>query len=116
VEGMMMAGNNHINKEDFLYLYPPAHKAVFNQRNICNQDQVLEKITFQLYMPTPLPLLTDGSISSTFQTPQNPRQLNHKVRSLQRSLQKRKLSSSLVSYIQHLERAAQMAMNMNLLL
>jgi hypothetical protein len=36
VEGMMMAGNNYINKEDFLYLYPPAHKAVFNQRNICN--------------------------------------------------------------------------------
>jgi hypothetical protein len=127
VEGMMVAGNNYIDKEDFLYLYPPAREAVFNQRNICNgfkgaglkllnQDQVLEKITFQLRMPTPPPLLTDGSISSTFQTPQNPRQLNHKVRSLQRSLQKRKLSSSPVSHIQHLERAAQMAMNMNLLL
>jgi hypothetical protein len=67
-------------------------------------------------MLTPLPLLTDGSILSTFQTPQNPLQLNHKVRSLQRSLQKRKLSSSPVSHIQHHERAAQMAMNMNLLL
>lgn len=29
VEEIMMAGNNHIDKEDFLYLYPPAHKAVF---------------------------------------------------------------------------------------
>jgi hypothetical protein len=36
VEGMIVARNNYINKEDFLYLYPPAHKAVFNQRNICN--------------------------------------------------------------------------------
>jgi hypothetical protein len=121
-----LAGNNHIDKEDFLHLYPPAREAVFTQRNICNgftgaglkllDKKVLERISFQLRTPTPPPLLTDGSISSTFQTPQNPRQLNHKVRSLQRSLQKRKLSSSLVSHIQHLERAAQMAMNMNLLL
>jgi hypothetical protein len=36
VEGIMVARNNHINKEDFLYLYPPAREAVFNQRNICN--------------------------------------------------------------------------------
>jgi hypothetical protein len=126
VEGMMVAGNNHIDKEDFLHLYPPAREKVFNQKNICSgfagaglkpfdQDQVLEKITFQLRTPTP-PLCVEGSISSTFQTPQNPRQLDHKVRSLQRSLQKRKLSSSPVSHIQHLEKAAQMAMNMNLLL
>jgi hypothetical protein len=30
VEGMMVAGNNYINKEDFLYLYPPACEAVLN--------------------------------------------------------------------------------------
>ena len=36
VKEMMMARNNHINKEDFLYLYPPAHKAVFTQQNIYN--------------------------------------------------------------------------------
>jgi hypothetical protein len=36
VEGIIVAGNNHIDKEDFLYLYPPACKAVLNQRNICN--------------------------------------------------------------------------------
>jgi hypothetical protein len=36
VEGIMVAGNNHIDKEDFLYLYPPAYKVVLNQRNICN--------------------------------------------------------------------------------
>jgi hypothetical protein len=29
VKGIIVAGNNHINKEDFLYLYPPAYKAVF---------------------------------------------------------------------------------------
>jgi hypothetical protein len=79
VEGIMVAGNNHIDKEDFLYLYPPAHEAVLNQRNICNgfkgaglrpldKDQVLQRITFQLRTPTP-PLLTEGLISSTFQTP-----------------------------------------------
>lgn len=74
----------------------------------------LRKSTFQLYTPTP-PLLIEGSISSTFQTPQNPHQLDHKVRSIQRSLQKKNLSSSPISHIQHLEKAAQMAMNMNLL-
>jgi hypothetical protein len=33
---MMMARNNYINKEDFLYLYPPARAVVFTQQNICN--------------------------------------------------------------------------------
>ena len=128
VEEMMAAGNNHIGKEDFLYLYPPARKAAFIQRSICNgfagaslkplnQYRVLEKITFQLHTPTPPPNLTEGSISSAFQTPQNPRQLDHKVRSLQTSLQKKRtLSSSPVSHIQHLEKVAQVAMNTNLLL
>ncbi|RJE26016.1 hypothetical protein PHISCL_01618 [Aspergillus sclerotialis] len=127
VERMMVAGNNHIDKEDFLYLYPPAREAVFLPRNIfngfagaglkpLNQDRVLEKVTFQLRTPTP-PLLVEGSISSAFQTPQNPRQIDRKVQSLQRSLQKKRtLSSSPVSHIQHLEKAAQMAMNTNLLL
>ena len=128
VEGMMVAGNNHIDKEDFLHLYPSARTAVFTQRNICNgfagaglkpfnKDRVFEKITFQLRTPTPPLIDVEGSVSSAFQTPQNVRQLDHKVQRLQRSLQKkRNLSSSPVSHIQHLERAAQMAMNTNLLL
>lgn len=128
VEEMMVAGNNHIDKEDFLYLYPPAREAVFTQKNICNgfagsglkpldKDRVLAKITFQLRTPTPPLIEVEGSISSAFQTPQNPCQLDRKVRSLQRSLQKKRtLSSSPISHIQHLEKAAQMAMNMNLLL
>ena len=88
VEGMMMAGNNHID-EDFLYLYPSAREAVFLPRNICNgfagaglkpldQDWVLEKITFQLHTQTP-PLLIEGSISPVLQTPQNPCQIDCKV-------------------------------------
>jgi hypothetical protein len=108
---MMMAGNNHIDKEDFLYLYPPAREAVFTQQNICNGfagaglnpldiDQVLAKITFQLRTPTPPLIDIEGSISSTFQTPQNARQLDKKVRSLQKSLQKKRtLSSSPISHI-----------------
>lgn len=60
---------------------------------------------------------SEGSISSAFQTPQTTRQLDHKVRHLQRNLtKKRQLSSSLVSHLQHLEKSAQTAMNMNLLL
>ncbi|KAJ6084345.1 hypothetical protein N7486_011145 [Penicillium sp. IBT 16267x] len=127
VEEMMAAGNNHIDKEDFLSLYPPAREKVFTRENIRNgfagaglnpldQDRVLEKVTFQLRTPTPPLIEVEGSISSAFQTPQNPRQLDQKVRSLQRSLRKRMLSSSPVSHIQHLEKAAQMAMNTNLLL
>jgi hypothetical protein len=126
LEARMIAGNNHIDKEDFLSLYPPARAEVFNSANICSgfagaglkpldQERVLAKITFQLRTPTP-PLLAEGSISSAFQTPQNIRQLDHKVRSLQKSLSTRKLSSSPISHIHHLEKAAQMAMNMNLLL
>ena len=127
VGGMMAAGNNYIDKEDFLHIYPSARKAVFTEKNICNgfagsglkplnKDWVLEKISFQLCTPTPPPL-AEGSISSAFQTPQNPRQLDHKIHNLQKSLQrKRTLSSSPVSHIQHLEKAAQMAMNTNLLL
>jgi hypothetical protein len=126
VEGLMVAGNNHIDKQDFLHLYPAARAQVFTTSNICSgfagaglkpldQDRVLEKITFQLRTPTP-PLLVEGSISSAFQTPQNSRQLDHKIRSIQRSVQKRNLSSSPVSHIQHLEKCAQMAMKTNLLL
>jgi hypothetical protein len=76
VEGMMVAGNNHIDKQDFLHLYPPARTKVFTAGNICSgftgaglkpldQDRALEKITFQLRTPTPL-LLVEGSISSAF--------------------------------------------------
>ncbi|KAJ5967099.1 DDE-domain-containing protein [Penicillium viridicatum] len=109
VENMIKARNNHIDKWDFLHLYLSACDEPFNQ------DRVLEKITFQLRTPTP-PLLTEGSISSAFQTPQNSRQIDRKVQRLQRSLQKKRtLSSSPVSHIQHLEKAAQMAINTNLL-
>ncbi|ODM22204.1 hypothetical protein SI65_03050 [Aspergillus cristatus] len=128
VETMMVAGNNHIDKVDFLHLYSPAHDQVFTGKNICNgfagaglkpfdKGRVLKKITFQLRTPTPPLIEAEGSISSALQTPQNPRQIDRKVRSLQRSLQKKRtLSSSPISHIQHLEQAAQMAMNMNLLL
>jgi hypothetical protein len=108
VEGVMVTRNNHINKEDFLHLYPLAQDKVFNQANICNgfagadlkplnKEQVLRKITFQLYILTPP--LTKGSISSAFQTPQNPHQLNQKVHTIQRSIQKQKLSSSPIAHI-----------------
>jgi hypothetical protein len=91
IEGMMVARNNHIDKEDFLHLYLPAREIIFNHENICsgfagaglkplNQDRVLEKITVQLYTPTP-PLL-EGSVLSSFQTPQNTRQLDHKLHSI----------------------------------
>lgn len=82
VEGIITTGNNHIDKEDFLHLYPPAREVVFNLENIRNSfagaglkpldaDRVLEKITFQLRTPTPP--LVEELISSTFQTPKNPR-------------------------------------------
>lgn len=128
IEDMMMGRNNHIDKTDFLSLYPTARKRVFTTENIysgfagsglkpLDKERVLAKITFQLNTPTPPPSLGEGSISSAFQTPQTTRQLDHKICSLQKSLnKKRQLSSSPVSHLQHLEKAAQMAMNMNLLL
>jgi hypothetical protein len=112
--------------KDFLSLYPDARAEVFTLADICNgfagaglkpfdQERVLSKLTFQLRTPTPP--LVEGSISSAFQTPQNTRQLDRKTCSLQNSLNgKRRLSSSPIAHIQHLEKTAQIAMNTNLLL
>ena len=129
LEGMMVAGNNHIDKEDFLSLYPTAHQMIFTKENIyggftgsglkpLDKERVLSKITFQLNTPSPPSSQEAGSsISSIFQTPQNSHQLDHKINKLQRSLnKKRQLSSSPISHLQHLEKAAQTAMNMNALL
>ena len=81
VEAMMRGGNNHIDKTDFLSLYPSAHNSVFTGDNIyggfagaglkpLDKERVLSKITFQLHTPTPPPsLVGEGSISSAFQTP-----------------------------------------------
>jgi hypothetical protein len=91
LEQRMIAGNNHIDKEDFLSLYPKARAKAFTLANICNgfagaglkpfnQERVLSKLTFQLRTPT-APLV-EGSTSSAFQTPQNTRQLDRKVRNL----------------------------------
>ena len=128
LEQWMISGNNHIDKEDFLSLYLPTRKWVFTSENICkgftgaglkplDKEQVFLKITFQLHMLTP-PALVESSASSTFQTPQNTRQLDYKIRSLQNSLAIRgqKLSSSLIFHIHHFEKAAQISMNLNLLL
>ena len=127
LEGRMKAGHNHIDKEDFLSLYPEAREKVFTSANIgqgfagaglkpFNKEQVLAKITFQLRTPTP-PTLEDSAFSA-FQTPQNAHQLDSKARSLQKSLSARRhnLSSSPVAHIHHLEKAAQMAMHTNCLL
>ena len=122
-----MAGNNHIDKEDFLHLYPSARGQVFTGKNICNgfagaglkpldKGRVLKKITFQLRTPTPPLIEVEGSISSAFQTPQNPRQIDYKVQRLQKDFKRQERFLAAQSHIQHLEKAAQMAMNMNLLL
>lgn len=123
----MIAGNNHIDKDGFSSLYPSACEKVFTKENIygdfagaaikpLDKERVLSKITLQMRTPTP-PLLTEGSISPAFQTPQNTRQLYLRIHDLQRSLnKKRQLSSSPVSHLQHLEKSAQMAMDMNILL
>lgn len=85
LEQRMVAGNNHIDKEDFLSLYPDARAEAFTSAKICSgfagaglkpldQERVLSKLTFQPRTPTPP--LAEGSISSAFQTPQNTRQLD----------------------------------------
>ncbi|KKA22268.1 hypothetical protein T310_3703 [Rasamsonia emersonii CBS 393.64] len=111
LEKRMIAGNNHIDKEDFLSLYPSARAEVFTPDNICkgfagaglkplDKERVLAKITFQLRTPTP-PASVESSVSSAFK--------------LLRILTSW-ITSSPMSHIHHLEKAAQMAMNMNLLL
>lgn len=36
LEGQIIAGNDHIDKEDFLSLYPKARAKVFTANNICS--------------------------------------------------------------------------------
>ena len=75
VKEIMATSNNYIDKEDFLHLYPPTHEKIFTQENIyggflgaglkpLNRDQVLTKITFQLYIL--ILLLIEGSTLSAF--------------------------------------------------
>jgi hypothetical protein len=77
IEGKMIAGNNHIDEEGFLSLYPPARERVFNTETIrsgfagaglksFNKERVLAKTNFQLRTPTPT--LVKGSVSA-FQAP-----------------------------------------------
>ena len=99
---MMVGGNNHIDEADFLSLYPTARERALTRANICGgfagaglkplfKERVLAKITFQLHTPSPPGLIDlEGSISSAFQTPQTTRQLDRKVRSLQKSLNKKR--------------------------
>lgn len=126
LEERIHSDNNYIDKKDFLPLYPDTRAKAFTSANIYsrfaetglklfNQERVLSKLTFQLCTPTPPP--TESSISSAFQTPQNTRQLDQKIHSLQNSLStKQKLSSSPIAYLYYLEKTAQMAMHTNLLL
>jgi hypothetical protein len=76
LEGRMEAGNNYINKKDFLSLYLDARKKAFTTENIykgfagaglkpLNRERVLSKITFRLRTPS-LPSLVEGFVSSTF--------------------------------------------------
>jgi len=71
VEEMMVARNNHIDKQDLLSLYPTARERVFIRENIygdfagaglkpLDKERVLAKITFQLHTPTPPPSLVEG--------------------------------------------------------
>jgi len=118
LEKRMIAGNNYINKKDFLSLYPSACAKVFTPDNICkgfagaglkplNKEWVLAKIIFQLHILAS-PASVESSVFPVFQTSQNPCQLDHKVHSLQKSLsaRKQKLFSSSISYIYYLEKAA----------
>lgn len=58
---MMVVGNNCINKEDFLHLYPSVFEVVFISRNIydsfieaglklLDKDYVPKKITYHLHI------------------------------------------------------------------
>jgi len=90
---MMVVGNNRIDKQYFLSLYPNVHETVFMRKIYTvalleqgfrppNEERFLAKITFPLHTPTPPPSLVESSVSSTFQTSQSSHQLDHKLHSL----------------------------------
>jgi hypothetical protein len=66
VEGKMRLGINHINKEEFLHLYYPAHVQAITEKNIqsgfaatglvpFNPDQVLSTLNPVVQTPSPVP-------------------------------------------------------------
>jgi hypothetical protein len=92
VEQRMRLGFNHIDKHDFLMAFPTARTMAYKAENIrngfaatglvpFNPDRVYQQLDIQVKTPTP-PGSRSGqqsSPSSCFQTPHNPRQIQHEV-------------------------------------
>ena len=92
VEQRMRLGFNHIDKHDFLMAFPTARTMAYKAENIRNgfaatglvpfdPDRVYQQLDIQVKTPTP-PGSRSGQQSSPlscFQTPHNPRQIQHEA-------------------------------------
>ena len=86
----MWLGFNHINKHDFLTAFPTARTMAYKAENIRNgfaatglvpfdPDRVYQQLDIQIRTPTPPRSQGSNSQSSCFQTPHNPRQIQHEA-------------------------------------
>jgi hypothetical protein len=90
VEQRMRLGFNHIDKHDFLTAFPTARTMAYKAENIRNgfaatglvpfdPDRVYQQLDIQIRTPTPPRSQGSNSQSSCFQTPHNPRQIQHEA-------------------------------------
>jgi hypothetical protein len=90
VEQRMRLGFNHIDKHDFLTAFPTARTMAYKAENIrngfaatglvpFNPDRVYQQLDIQIRTPTPPRSQGSNSQSSCFQTPYNPRQIQHET-------------------------------------
>jgi hypothetical protein len=90
VEQRMRLGFNHIDKHDFLTAFPTARTMAYKAENIRNgfaatglvpfdPDRVYQQLDIQIRTPTPPGSRGSNSQSSCFQTPHNPRQIQHEA-------------------------------------
>ncbi|CAK39711.1 transposase Tan1-Aspergillus niger [Aspergillus niger] len=100
VQKQMQYGRNHIDKLDFLEVYPKAHQCALSKSNIISgfratglvpldPDQVLSRLHIRLKTP---PTPDSQSSGSVLQTPHNIKHLLKHQKSVERLLRKRQAS------------------------
>ncbi|EDN08103.1 conserved hypothetical protein [Histoplasma mississippiense (nom. inval.)] len=105
VEKQMQLGINHIDKEEFLTLYPAAHMEALNENNIksgfkatglvpYDPEQVLSRLNTQMHTPTPPGTSHSSQASWATATPHNVRQVDLQAKKIKGYMQHRTQGSS----------------------
>jgi hypothetical protein len=129
VEQRIRLGFNHIDKIDFLTVFPKARTMAYKAETIrngfaatrlvpFNPDRVYQQLTIQLKTPTPPPSRSSNTQSSCLQTPQNPHQFKRQLTTIKKRISQRTGSplDSVDEVINQISKAYEMTANSLMLL